>query len=273
MSTRQLAWRTALAGARAVGRPTSALRPLPDFLIVGAQRCATTSLHHYLLQHRAVLGPRLTKGVHWFDTGYQRPLAWYRSNFPTTGRRAALESQLGIRAVVGESSPYYLFHPDAPGRIRQVLPAAKLLVILRDPVQRAWSHYHHEVERGFESLTFEEALAAEDERLGDPFGHQHHSYAARGHYLDQLERLWQLFPRPQVLVLLNEDLAADPGALLAEAHRFLGVPHQAPVVARRWNERRKPPMPEGARSALTARFAEPNRRLAEALGRSLPWAS
>lgn len=271
MNTRQLAWRGALAGARTVGRPTSALRPLPDFLVIGAQRSATTSLHRYLLQNPAILGARLTKGVHWFDTGYDRPLSWYRSNFPTSARRAALERRFGTATVVGETSPYYLFHPEAPARIRQVLPAARLLVILRDPVERAWSHYHHEVERGFETLPFEEALAAEPERLGDVFGHQHHSYAARGHYLDQLEVVWRLFPRDQVLVLLSEDLSADPDATLADAHRFLGVPPQPLVATRRWNERVKPAMPRTAHAALTTRFAEPNRRLAEALGRPLPW--
>jgi hypothetical protein len=191
-----------VAGARVVARPTSSARPLPDYLIVGTQRGGTTTLHHWLAAHPGVLPARLTKGVHWFDTGFARSEAWYRSHFPSRRVRDAAARRLGYEPVVGEGSPYYMFHPFAPTRIASVLPDPRLLVVLRDPVERAWSQYHHETARGFEDLPFEAALEAEAGRLAGEAetlvepgatsaSHQHHSYEARGRYAEQLEELWR----------------------------------------------------------------------------------
>ncbi len=280
---RTLAWRSAVAGARVVARPTSAARPLPDYLIVGTQRGGTTTLHHWLAGHPGVLPARLTKGVHWFDTGFGRSEAWYRSNFPSERVRSAAARRLGYEPVVGEGSPYYMFHPFAPARIASVLPDPRLLVVLRDPVERAWSQYHHEVAKGFEDLPFEAALEAEERRLQgeaarleDPraasASHQHHSYEARGRYADQLEELWRQVGRDRVLVLFSDDLSADPVGTMTTVHRFLGLPPVPPDTEKRWNLRSKPAMPEGARSRLVEAFREPDARLAGLLGRPVPWA-
>ena len=280
---RTLAWRSAVAGARVVARPTSAARPLPDYLIVGTQRGGTTTLHHWLAGHPGVLPARLTKGVHWFDTGFGRSEAWYRSNFPSERVRSAAARRLGYEPVVGEGSPYYMFHPFAPSRIASVLPDPRLLVVLRDPVERAWSQYHHEVAKGFEDLPFEAALEAEGRRLQgeaarleDPratsASHQHHSYEARGRYADQLEELWRQVGRDRVLVLFSDDLSADPVGTMTTVHRFLGLPPVVPDTEKRWNLRSKPAMPEAARSRLVEAFREPDARLAELLGRPVPWA-
>jgi hypothetical protein len=280
---RTLAWRSAVAGARVVARPTSAARPLPDYLIVGTQRGGTTTLHHWLAAHPGVLPARLTKGVHWFDTGFGRSEAWYRSHFPSRRIRAAAARRLGYEPVVGEGSPYYMFHPFAPARIASVLPDPKLLVVLRDPVERAWSQYHHETARGFEDLPFEAALeaeasrlAGEAERLADPraasASHQHHSYVARGRYAEQVEELWRAVGRHRVLVLFSEDLSVDPVGTMAAVHRFLGLPPVAPDTERRWNLRAKPDMPAAARARLVEAFRAPDARLAELLGRAVPWA-
>jgi hypothetical protein len=281
-TARQASWRVARAGLRTVARPTSALRPLPEFLIIGAQRCGTTSLHRYLQQHPAVLSPRLTKGVHWFDTGYDRPLSWYRSHFPTSMGRHLVQRRVGHRPITGEGSPYYLFHPHVAGRLHRHMPAARLLVILRDPVARAWSQYHHEVRRGFETLSFEDALEAEaerlsgeDERLRDPayrsYSHQHHSYLARGRYFEQLERVWQTFPEDQVLVLLNEELSTAPDRTIARVHEFLHLPARTMTTSRRWNRQDNPDLPPHLRSHLLAYYRGPNRELAARLAIDLPW--
>jgi hypothetical protein len=281
---RTLAWRSAVAGARVVARPTSATRPLPDYLIVGTQRGGTTTLHHWLAAHPGVLPARLTKGVHWFDTGFGRSEAWYRSHFPSRRARGAAARRLGYEPVVGEGSPYYMFHPFAPARIASVLPDPKLLVVLRDPVERAWSQYHHETARGFEDLPFEAALeaeasrlAGEAEKLADPratsASHQHHSYVARGRYAEQVEELWRQVGRDHVLVLFSEDLSADPVGTMAAVHRFLRLPELAPDTEKRWNLRAKPDMPSAARSFLIEAFRAPDARLAELLGRPVPWAT
>ena len=281
-SGRKLAWRSAVAGARVVARPTSSSRPLPDYLIVGTQRGGTTTLHHWLAAHPGVLPARLTKGVHWFDTAFGRSEAWYRSHFPSRRVRASAAQRLGYEPVVGEGSPYYMFHPFAPQRIASVLPDPRLLVVLRDPVERAWSQYHHETARGFEDLPFEAALEAEAsrldgeaERLADPgatsASHQHHSYEARGRYVEQLEELWRQVGRDRVLVLFSEDLSADPVGTMAEVHRFLALPALPPDTEKRWNLRAKPDMPEAARARLVEAFRQPDARLAQLLGRPVPW--
>lgn len=205
--------------AHAFVTPTSGMRMLPDYLIVGAQRCGTTSLHRHLLQHpcvgRTLLG---LKGMHYFSTNYRRGWRWYRTHFPTNAYREWVKRKSGHDLIVGEGSPYYIFHPLAAERIAERLPGVKLLVMLRDPVERAYSHYQHMLLEGLEGVaTFEEAIEREPDRLAgevekilaDPaynsFHHQHHSYLARGIYVDQLRPFCSLFPEDQVLVLRSED--------------------------------------------------------------------
>ncbi|MEO8105868.1 MAG: sulfotransferase domain-containing protein, partial [Actinomycetes bacterium] len=129
----------ALAAADQWGRYTAARRVLPDMLIVGGQRCGTTTLFKALSHHRTFVGPTLRKGVHYFDLNADEPLDWYRSHFPTrqtVDQRRASETD---RVVVGESSPYYLWHPVAAERIARALPGVHVIALLRDPVERAYS--------------------------------------------------------------------------------------------------------------------------------------
>src|SRR5215470_4416040 len=146
---------------RTLGRWTSSGRMLPTFLIIGAQRCGTTSLFKAIAEHPAVVPPTFHKGVHYFDINYPRGIDWYQGHFPTrfAGRRAT--AGLDVPPATGESSPYYLHHPAAPARIAAALPDVKLIALLRDPVERAFSAYKHEVARGFEDQPFERALDLE----------------------------------------------------------------------------------------------------------------
>lgn len=279
---KQLAWRTGVAASRLAARPTAPLRSFPEYLIVGAQRAGTTSLYKYLIQHPGVMPARLTKGVHWFDVAYDKPPSWYRVHFPMDRSRARLADQLGYRPVTGEGSPYYLFHPYVPQRIAEHMPDARIIVVLRDPVARAWSAYHHERKRGFETLSFEAALDAEPERLagqdqllaapdGRSYDHLHHAYVGRGQYLTQLERLWAALPRPQTLVVFSDDLEQQPVETMAEVQEFLGLPAIAPVTARRWNKQDNDELDPRLRARLEAAFAESDAALAARLGRPLPW--
>src|SRR5581483_353597 len=183
-------WKTRLKqAARAYTVPTSRLRPLPEFLIIGAQRTGTTSLYKYLYEHPQFVSATLkTKGVHFFDMRYDKGMAWYRAHFPTSAYRAFFRARHGCDLVTGEASPYYLFHPHVPYRLAQHMPDVKLIAMLRDPIERTYSMWQHELSRGFEHLDrFEDALDAEEKRLAgeiekmnaDPdytsFSHQHHS--------------------------------------------------------------------------------------------------
>jgi hypothetical protein len=258
----------------AYGRATSRWRPLPDFLILGVQKAGTTALYAYLRWHPQVTGPSW-KEVSFFDRHYRRGVPWYRGHFPvrSAGR------------VVGEASPGYLFHPLAPERVKATVPGAKLIVLLRDPVDRALSHYHHEVALGREPLSFEDALDAEEERtrgeeerlVEQPNYFSQawwdYTYAARGRYAEQLERWLAVFPAEQLLVLASEELAREPARLYAEVLAFLGAPpHDLDAYPRVYEQQYAEMRPE-TRLRLAERFAQPNRRLYELLGRDFGWTS
>jgi hypothetical protein len=255
------------------GKATARVRPLPDFLILGAQKAGTTALYAYLRRHPQITGPSW-KEVSFFDRHYSRGEAWYRGNFPNA---------LRARGLVGEASPSYLFHPLAPERVAAMLPEARLIALVRNPVDRAFSHYQHEVALGREPLSFEDALAAEDERLrgeeermlADPtyFSHAwwNHTYRARGRYAEQLERWLAVFPQERLLVLPSEDLLADPEASHGRVLEFLGAaPHRLDSYPRVFERQYQPMKPE-TRLRLAAGFAEPNLRLYALLGRNLDW--
>lgn len=264
--------RKVLRGAyRGYGRATASLRPLPDFLILGAQKAGTTALYAYLRWHPQITGPSF-KEVSFFDRHYARGERWYRAHMPV--RRSG---------IVGEASPSYLFHPSAPERVARMLPGARLIALLRNPVDRAFSHYQHEVALGREELPFEDALAREDERmvgevermLRDPayfsYAWWNYTYAARGRYAEQLERWFGSFPSEQLLVLLTDELAADTGATYERVLEFLGVDARGLDSYPRIFEREYAGMDPATRSQLEDEFAGPNRRLAALLGRELPW--
>jgi Sulfotransferase domain len=256
---------------RAYGRATASVRPLPNFLILGAQKAGTTALYAYLRWHPQVTGPSF-KEVSFFDRHYARGERWYRAHFPA--RR---------RAAIGEASPSYLFHPLAPERVAALLPDARLIALLRNPVHRAFSHYQHELALGREPLSFEDALGAEDERLrgeverlsSDPayFSHAwwNYTYLARGRYAEQLERWYGAFPRERLLVLFTEELAQDPGGTYRSVLEFLGLEARELPSYPRIFEREYEQMHPETRAQLEQSFAEPNRRLAALLGRTLPW--
>jgi hypothetical protein len=223
--------RDSLVGATAAVQAKLHRGGTPSFLIVGAQKAGTTFLYRELTRHPQVHAA-LTKEIHFFDDHYQRGLPWYQGFFATAGSK-----------MVGEATPSYLFHPHAIRRIAEDLPSAKLIVLLRDPVRRAFSQYLHESRLGFEPVpSFEEALALEPERLRGElermladeryvsYNHRHYSYVARGLYLDQVRRCHQLVGRDQVLVLRSEDLFQDSSGVLAQVFDFLELTPWAPAA-------------------------------------------
>jgi hypothetical protein len=262
------------SGVWAYGTVTSPFRPLPDFLVLGAQKAGTTALYEYLRRHAQITGPSW-KEVSFFDRRWARGESWYRGNFPNLARTRG--------KLVGEASPSYVFHPLAPERVQELVPEARLIVLVRNPVDRALSQYTHEVALGREPLPFEEALDAEQERLrgeqermvSDPsyFSREwwSHTYKARGRYAEQLERWLAVFPREQLLVLPSDDLGSDPARAHAQVLEFLGASSQRLDSYPRVYEREYAPMKPETRERLLAEFEEPNRRLYELLGRDLGW--
>ncbi len=277
----------AMVASRSVRRSSDILtgseRLLPAFLIVGAQRCGTTSLYQALSRHPAVIRSPLHREVHYFDNHYDRGLAWYRSHFPTRSRAERVRRTTGMDAVTFESSPFYLFHPLAIARIAEDLPDARLIVMVRDPIERAVSAHAHEVALGRETEPLERALELEPTRiagewqrmLADPtytsVHLQHHAYVARGLYADQLDRAARFVARDQMLVIDAGDFFATPAPVYDRVLAFLGLEFTGYPTFARHNARATTTMPEHLRATLTERFEESDQRLAEWLGAVPSW--
>lgn len=260
------------AAAPSNDAPGHATARLPHFVIIGAQRGGTRSLYRYLAAHPDIL-PAATEEVHYFSLFFDRGLRWYQAQFPP----------LEPGRLTGEASPYYLYHPLAAERMRAVVPEANLIVLLRDPVDRAYSHYQLEARQGNEPLSFEAAIAAEPERLAGEaarvadddtyvsFAHQHYSYLARGHYVEQLRRWLKLFPRDQLLVLKSEDLFQHPAALYRRVTDFLGLEPRDLVARPGVAQSPSEPMASETQHRLQAYFAAENEGLSELVGAEMTW--
>jgi hypothetical protein len=258
---------------------TAPVRTLPDFVIIGGQKCGTTFLYRFLVQHPRVK-PAFAKEVHYFDLNFSKGDGWYRSHFPL---------QIGDRRdyITGEASPYYLFHPHAPRRASAVVPDAKLIVLLRNPIDRAYSHYQHQVKRGTgegrETRTFEEAIDAEERILPDEVNrmmqdeyyespiYRTRSYLRRGVYIDQLLAWSSFFQRKQMLVLKSEDLFDDGANALERMLDFLEIPHWVPETFSIPNKRGYTGMSRLTRQRLDEYYKPHNHRLYEYLGADFGW--
>lgn len=253
---------------------------MPDFLILGGQKCGTTSLYQYFLQHPQILAAK-EKEIHFFDLAFHCGVDWYETFFPRKPSAA--------KYLVGEATPYYLFHPLVPQRVAQWYPHMKFIVLLRNPVERAISQYYHEVRLGFESLSLPAAIAQESKRLAGEvekmisykyypsYNHQHYSYVSRSLYLEQIQRWMAYFPRSQFCILPSETFFQNPQTTLDRVFAFLQLPsfpisidsqhnrgeypHTLRQILDRYRIRRK----------LTRYFAEPNRQLANFLQQDFSW--
>lgn len=265
----------------------------PNFLIIGASRCGTTSLFHYLRAHPDVYVAK-GKELHFFDLHYGSGWGSYLEAFRAASGKSA----------VGEATPAYMYDPESVFRIATTLPDACLIAILRDPVERAYSHYWANRVRGRETLDFEAAIAAEPERLRiqDKQNRLNYSYLDQGRYLEQLRRVTDHFARDRLFVALFDDLMEDPHSLFVDVASFLAIDasripavvgdrvngyqefrslrlrelgKKAPSALRnaigRVNARPStyPPMRPATRARLVERFSHANDDLGSWLGRDL----
>lgn len=273
---------------RAYGVATARWRPYPDFLIVGTKRGGTTSLWNYLVGHPQVLpmfpSARGLKSNAYFFEHRDRGDHWYRSHFHSTAQRRWTQLRHGA-AVTGEASPYYMYGPHLAELIARRMPNVRLIMLLRDPVDRAYGHYQERVQQGVEHLSFEAALAAEPARLGgerermaaDPSyysrAHDYFSYRERGVYLPQVSRILARFPRDQVLILRSEDLYLDEQAVFDRTCRFLGIAPAALAEPKRHNHIPRSPIAPDTRRRLLDFYAPHNEALYAYLDRDFGWAS
>jgi hypothetical protein len=249
-------------------------RAHPDFMIIGAQKCGTTSLFDYVSQHEFVLPPR-KKEIRFFCQHWERGLLWYRWNFP---KRSDLRRRVS-RAITGEASPDYLPHPDAPRRAAAVVPEARLVVVLRHPVDRAYSQYHWNMRLGTEDRDFEEAMVkdldlVERERQCGTIEwtaqRNYHSYVLRSQYHPQLMRWFAYFPRSAFHILTFESLLSEPRAECNRVIEYLGLPqHGGDPTFRHLNSNPYKAIDPALRASLTELFIDDIKRTERLLGRQL----
>ena len=258
---------------------TGFLHVLPNYLILGAQKSGTNSLYWYLLQHPSV-GPANTKEIRFFDKYYDRGLNWYRVCFPLKFKRIFIKN-----LVTGEATERYLDHPHSPKRIKKNLPNAKFIILLRNPVDRAYSHYNMRFNSRRESLTFEEAIDKESERTKGEFekmendetyysrDYFHHSYLDRGIYVKKLKRWMDIFPKEQFLIIQTEEFKKNKSEFYNKVLKFLNLSpwelsDYQEIGLAKYNQ---PKMREDTRRKLIEFFKPYNEKLYKFLGTNFSW--
>jgi hypothetical protein len=258
---------------------------LPEFLIIGEAKTGTTFLYYLLTRHPYV-EPAATKEVHYLDRplkSFQNNISWYRSQFPPPAWKE------GRRVITGEASPYYMYHPHAARRASEIVPEARIIALLRNPVDRAYSEYQHKVRTGREDLSFEKAVENEEERIRGQRERllanervvspnlRNFSYLARGVYVDQLLEWERYFGRERMLVLSSEELFDAPMETLKRVMEFLELPEWEPEdldslsTPDSRHEADYESMTPETREQLKSYFATHNQRLYDFLGEDFGW--
>lgn len=265
-------------------RMTSDYRAQPDFFIIGVQKGGTTSLFHYLSAHPQV-GSILRKEPFYYLWNFNRGLNWYRSNFPFKSEIEAKSRRAGQKCLVYEASTHYIFYPQAARRILKDCPAARFILVLRDPVERAFSHWRHRRRRGEESRDFEECIAHELSAGGSRVIMQarlkeeqiewewcERQYLSHGLYLEQIEAWLEVIDRDRLMILISEDFFEDPKLGVRKVETFLGIEHNVPEGGFPvYNQGRPGQMNEDIRAQLVEFYKTSNSCLEKFLGRALPW--
>lgn len=267
---------------RIVGLSTGRFRILPDFILIGAQRSGTTSLFNYLSQHPEI-HPSFPKEIHYFSNHYHKGEIWYRSHFPLRINIRKSTYHYKRNFITGEATPYYLIHPCAAERTSKCVPDVQLIVLLRNPVDRAYSHYHHQVKMGTEILPFKEAINMEDMRISGEIEKtkndekyrslnlQNYSYLYRGIYFHHLQTWLRFFDREQLLILESEQFFNNPSRIIEQVYEFLGVSGYKLNGFRKYHHAQYPPMEPSLRKMLTDYFSPYNKQLFDYLNINPFW--
>jgi Sulfotransferase domain len=240
--------------------------PLPDFVVLGTQKGGTSFFYRLLVEHPLVRAAA-AKELHFFDNKFAEGVGWYRRCFSEG------EHVDGQRTITGEASPSYLFDPQVPERMARIVPEARLIALLRNPVDRAYSHYQMEVRRGREARSFGEAtkqemISAEGEENAVDV---RYAYLTRGLYADQLERFSFFADRDRLLVVKSENLFTRQLEVLERVMTFLALPPFESTLARPSGRATYEPMDPGTRRSLEGYFAPHNERLYDLLGTDFGW--
>lgn len=238
----------------------------PKFIIIGSQRCGTTSLYTYLAQHPQILTP-IKKEMDFFSWHFQRGIDWYLAHFPPMPQ--------GEQFVTGEASPSYFDCREAPERLYSACPEAKLIVLLRNPVDRAISHFYRLKGLNWEARSLDRAISDEIERLNQNpeyiIGEEPGNYLARGRYIEFIKNWLAFFPQEQLLILKSEDLYAGAATTVNHVLAFVELPEYQLSEYQNANPGAYPQVNESVRELLSDYFKPYNEELEEYLGRRFDW--
>ena len=206
---------------------TASSRVLPDFIISGTVRSGTTSLYYNICEHPSVL-PADYDEIGFFDSNYHLGINWYRSMFPTEKEMERVKKETNF-AITGEDTPFYFWKKEAAERILKDIPNPKIIIIFRNPVDRAYSNYQLGIRKKTETLSFEDAI---DEEMNFLEKHsfresvdRRRSYLSKGFYENQIKIWFNVFPREKIHILSTEDMQKNPEKTLLKIFQFLGIPN------------------------------------------------
>jgi len=206
---------------------TASSRVLPDFIISGTVRSGTTSLYYNICEHQSVL-PDDYDEIGFIDSNYHLGINWYRSMFPTEKEMERVKKETNF-AITGEDTPFYFWKKEAAERILKDIPNSKIIIIFRNPVDRAYSNYHLGIRKKTEKLSFEDAI---DEEMNFLEKHsfresvdRRRSYLSKGFYENQIKIWFNVFPREKIHILSTEDMQKNPEKTLLKIFQFLGIPN------------------------------------------------
>lgn len=267
---------------------TSSNRMLPQFIIAGAPKCGTTALYRYLLTHPQVLPPTPPSyEVGYFSEHYNHDLDWYRAWFPLKATASWRSRRVGGKPVVTcEHTPFYIMHPLAAERISAALPDVKIILLLRNPVDRAFSHYQHEFRSGQETLGFREAIAMEKKRTVGELArlrsepdyrgpaYARHAYLDQSEYRTKVERFFRHLDRNNIMIIQSEKLFSRTQDVFDQVVEFLGLDHFRLAAVKPFNSGSYAPLDEAdpeLADRLRNHFRPHNESLYSYLGTDFGW--
>jgi len=257
-------------------------RTLPDFIVCASPRSGSTSIYEGLLEHPNIFASKI-KEIHFFDGNFHRGENWYRYHFPSKLKKLINEKIFKKKFVTGEATPNYLIHPHAAHRVQKISSEVKLILILRNPIDRAYSHYNSAVKNKREKLSFEDAIKEEknlvrgemekmedDEDSSTSEIYIRKAYFLQGLYYNNLSKWMKIFPRKQFLIINSEEFFKDPPKNFNEVYEFLGLP-QFNYRYVHYNLGKYPPMKDETRRLLIEYYKPYNEKLYKLIGKSFDW--
>jgi len=256
---------------------TGPLRVLPDFIVIGAVRSGTTSLFHYFGEHPCI-SPSSYDELGFFDSNFELGLNWYRSNFPTRFHKQKIILKEG-HFLTYDVTPFYIWNKEAAKRIATTLPNVKIIALLRNPIDRAYSNFQLSVRNG-EKRSFEEMIKIEIQDIKSCENNNEiflsksaglENFLVRGVYYEQLLIWFRLFSKDQILVMSTEELEEQPDNTLNTMFRFLGVRNYTVKDLKKRNEIKYQPMKNETRVMLIEFFRKHNDKLFKLLNKQFDW--